>query len=551
MHFGGVFPYEKVLVSVYNTLIINDLRKADKGTGKSFTTHNTTGEYLMKTLHCKALSPTLESKTENQRDFSVSKFIGFLKRLKLHRLLRKIKDPRDPAKVKYRHELLILWALSIFFFRRESVNSFYAALEKLSAPQRKTIWYLLGCEEGSPLPHRTVVTDLFSLLDPDEINALLMDLFTWAYKQKIFYNHSHRLLPQGMFHIAIDGVWLHYHKHPHCADGNGKNSCPYCLPRVYNKDTEKEVTHWLHACVNFCMISPGGLQLPLYVHVLKAQQLQGKESASAADHKQECELQAATVVLPLLKKLLPRLAIRILTDSLYANAPFLRLCKELGWDHLITRQTGSLKTIGKQCDEREKSSLQKQWYSKERTIKSPNGGTIVQTIRWFNSIYVDEDLTVHVLRFEETHYDANGKIVKRADGKDKRFKTEWLSSTRITESNCFDLMVAGRMRADQEDLHNTLKNRGFAATHEYAYANPIAWIVWKHIMFIAFWIFELFSLTRAAQEGKGPLLSWHDFAWELFAELTQIPIERLLLAPSLQKERFQFRMGFSWTKDSR
>jgi len=268
------------------------------------------------------------------------------------------------------------------------------------------------------------------------------------------------------------------------------------------------------------------------------------ESASNADHKQECELQAANMVLPLLKKQLPRLPIRILADSLYANSPFLLLCKELGWDHLITRQTSSLKSIKKQCDEREKSDLQKQWYSKERTIKSSGRGKIVQNIRWFNSIYVDEDLIVHVIRFEETHYDVNGKILKRADGKDKRFKTEWLSSNRITESNCFDLMTVGRMRADQEDLHNTLKNRGFAATHEYAYANPIAWIVWKLVMFVAFSIFELFSFTRAAQESKGPFLSWHDFSGELFAELTRIANESLLLAPSLQKERLQFRLGF-------
>lgn len=106
-------------------------------------------------------------------------------------------------------------------------------------------------------------------------------------------------------------------------------------------------------------------------------------------------------------------------------------------------------------------------------------------------------------------------------------------------------MEVARVRADQEDLHNTLKNRGFAAKHEYAYADPTAWIVWKLLMFVAFWIFELFSFTRAAQERKGTFLSWHDFAGELFAELSQVPIERLLLAPSLQKERLQFRMEFS------
>ncbi len=254
----------------------------------------------MNSLNCKVPS---QSTTKNQPDFSMARFIGFLKSLKLRKLLQKIKDPRDPTKTKYRREVIIFWALSVFFFRRESVNSFYAALEKLSDHQRKNICYFLGCEEGSSLPHRTVITDCLSLLDPDEINALLMALFKWACKQKIFYHHAHRLLPGNIFHIAIDGVWLHHHKHPHCADADGKNACPYCLARIHNKDTEDENIDWLHACVNFCVLCPGGFQLPLYVHVLKAQQLQGKESASNVDHKQECELQAATIVLPNLNRL--------------------------------------------------------------------------------------------------------------------------------------------------------------------------------------------------------------------------------------------------------
>ncbi len=59
------------------------------------------------------------------------------------------------------------------------------------------------------------------------------------------------------------------------------------------------------------------------------------------------------------------------------------------------------------------------------------------------------------------------------------------------------------------------------------------------------WVFKLFSVILAAEEGEGHFLSWHDFAGELFTELSQIPIKRLVLAPSLQKERLQFRLDFS------
>jgi hypothetical protein len=99
------------------------------------------------------------------------------------------------------------------------------------------------------------------------------------------------------------------------------------------------------------------------------------------------------------------------------------------------------------------------------------------------------------------------------------------------------------MRADHEDLHNSLKNRGYAAKHDYARANPNAWLIWKILMFIAFWIFELFSFTTLAQKSKGSS-SWKAFAQELFSELLKTPFEKLALSPSLKKEKIQFRFNF-------
>ena len=63
----------------------------------------------------------------------------------------------------------------------------------------------------------------------------------------------------------------------------------------------------------------------------------------------------------------------------------------------------------------------------------------------------------NVIRFEEIEYNADGSIAKDEKGKQKRFKTEWLSSVRVFKGNCFILAKLGRMRADHEDLHNSLK----------------------------------------------------------------------------------------------
>jgi hypothetical protein len=60
-----------------------------------------------------------------------------------------------------------------------------------------------------------------------------------------------------------------------------------------------------------------------------------------------------------------------------------------------------------------------------------------------------------VLRFKEIEYNIDGSIARDVKGKEKRFKTEWLSSSNIQQGNCFALAKSGRKRADHEDVHNS------------------------------------------------------------------------------------------------
>ena len=100
------------------------------------------------------------------------------------------------------------------------------------------------------------------------------------------------------------------------------------------------------------------------------------------------------------------------------------------------------------------------------------------------------------------------------------------------------------LRKGLRNMGNTLKNRGFAANHDYARTNPNACLIWKMLMFVAFWVFELFSFTKLAQESKG-LGSWTALARELLADLQKVDWEKLAASPSLQKKQMQFRFNFS------
>ncbi len=202
-----------------------------------------------------------------------------------------------------------------------------------------------------------------------------------------------------------------------------------------------------------------------------------------------------------------------------------------------TSSVDELKTVAKKCDELEQTELYQKSFQLQKTIKLKNGSIIEQTVKWFNQVTVGKKAYTNVLRFVEVIKNPKGEVLKY-------FKTEWLTSTKITRNNCFTLPQRGRMRADHEDIHNTLKNRGFDAKHDYARVNPHTCLIWKLLMFVAFWIFELFGFTSLARIAKGSR-SWIDFAKDLLSDLAKVPWEKIALSPSLQKERIQFRFVFN------
>jgi hypothetical protein len=92
--------------------------------------------------------PQLSIPTE---DFSVAQFIRFLKHIKIKKLLSNITDNRQLNKIKYSNDVILNWALSVYFFRHGSQNGLQTALEKLKPHQRTAILNYPGLEDYSYL----------------------------------------------------------------------------------------------------------------------------------------------------------------------------------------------------------------------------------------------------------------------------------------------------------------------------------------------------------------------------------------------------------------
>ena len=465
-------------------------------------------------------------------------FIRFVEDIGLPKIFEALSDPRLSSRISYSLSSLCMWGFCTCVFRQGSKNAMQTSIESIvSAEQLQGIQHLLGIEgEGLAVPHSSSVDNVLSRIESKEFNNVFLELFDRMVARKFFYHHQDVLLPYGSYQIGTDGYWVHSYKEPHCTDDNGKNACPYCLPRVHNRGKPNEKTTWVHVMITFVLIC-NGITLPLYVYPLKSNQIANEATQSEEAFKEECEIAAASAVLPLFRERYPRTSFTFLGDALYAKRPFIKLLNQLKFDYIIVLKDGVQKNLAKRCDGLAKTDIYKNHYTSQET-EQIQGGTILRRSSWFNTVEMGEGIFTNVLRFEESiTKDSISKII---------YKGSWICSKKIFQNNCFKMVKRGRSRWDQEDFHNTCKNRGFDIAHDMARINPNLCVVWKILVFIAFFVTELFRCTTLTQalQGSRTLMK---FAKDMLQQLIERPWVMISASPILKKAKVQFRFYFAFT----
>jgi len=459
----------------------------------------------------------------------------FVQEIGLSQMFASLQDPRNSSRITYSLASLLMWAFYTCAFRQGSKNAMQTTIKSIETREHQEVFsHLLGIEEGiDRIPHSSVVDDALSRMESAKVNDILFQLFDRAINRKIFYHHQEDLLPYNTFQIGTDGFWVHHYTHPHSRDENGNNNCPYCLPRVHNKGKPNEFTNWVHVIITFVLICGGGVTIPLYVYPLKANQIANIENHEK--FKEECELTAAHIVLPLFRARYPRTSFTFLGDALYANKPFIRLCKQLKFSYIIVLKDTVQKKLNKHCDGLGKTEIYQKHYTHQETTPTTKG-TIIKKAAWFNVVEMGDEVFTNVLRFEE-------RIIKSDTSSNSLYKGAWLCSGRIFHNNCFKMAKRGRSRWNHENLHNTCKRRGFNIEHDMARSNPNLLIIWKIMVFIAFFMMELFFCTTIAQNLQ-KARSHMKFSKDMLQQFVELPWKAISMARILLKRRVQFRFHF-------
>lgn len=462
-----------------------------------------------------------------------------------------IPDRRNQELTVYSKQSLMMSALMIFLLRMSSGNGFDTKSHDDDDKYcRRNVAKFIDAPEDC-VPVIKTIEKFLRNLEVDSINNLMIAFFKDLQKSKFFKQHPN-IMPGDFFLLAADCVHTHTYEHLHYIDKYGQNGCDCCLKRIYNRGTEKEKVKWQHQMLVFSFVFLGGLKIPIYRHCIRARQVVNMEDTSDDVHKQECELVALKAALPIIREAFPRMKIVLLLDGLYANRPVIRLASEQRCGYIIVRKDGCLTTVGSDCNGQAKLADHK---SRTKVVRGRiKGWTIEQKYEWFNAISLETSTTKKIGTKEEIDTELSTNILRLFEsrtngGETKSYKCEWLFSQRLSAKNCQRAASHARLRWEEEDLFNSLKNRGYNLKHDFS-RNPYSCFNWQGIALFAFGIFELFRFSETVKRrGAWPEVM---LAEKLQAQLLQRPTEELFSERHL-KVMVQFRYNFeieviAWSK---
>ena len=370
--------------------------------------------------------------TEQVRLFR-SKLPALLKRL------AKIKDTRNPKKVKHKLTVVLIYGILSFIYQMTSRRE---ANREMTRPMFVSNMQLLFPELES-IPHNDTLMRLLASIDVNEIENAHIDLIRKFIRNKKFT----RYLIDKSYPIALDGSqkftrgWLWAEE---------------CLERkTKNDDTNKQYYVYV---LEACLVFHDGMSIPLMTEFLEYTQ------GDMQRNKQDCELKAFYRLTARIKKEFPALPIMLFLDGLYPNGPMIEYCLRKKWQFMIVLQDKSLKSVWEEFDGlknlEENNTLKLKWGNRRQYFEWVNG------IEYYYGPKEKNMQIIHMVICEESWEEINkdGKIVS------KSARHCWISSKPLNAGNVHERCNLGaRHRWGIEENFLVEKHHGYQYEHCFSY----------------------------------------------------------------------------------
>ena len=293
----------------------------------------------------------------------------------------------------------------------------------------------------------------------------ILDPFNPAHLRPLFHAGFQRLRRAGVIRdylywgqfviVALDGV-EHFHSDTvHCAS---------CLTRTHRNGA----LSYHHAGLAAVLAHPAAAEVfPLdFEPILKQDGAQ----------KNDCERNAAKRLCLALHERYDDLALLLVEDALYANAPHVRQIRGYGWKYVLNVKPDSHASLFKQF-----AGRQARGDVRELRQRTPDG--VQHYYVWTNDLCLCEratDVKVNFLQYEQTTPDG---VVKR---------WTWMTNLPLTARTVERVMRAGRSRWQIEnETFNTLKNQGYHFEHNYGHGAKNLATALALLMLLAFLVDQI------------------------------------------------------------
>jgi hypothetical protein len=385
-------------------------------------------------------------------------------------------------------------AIMMFVFKKGSRNAFNN--------ERGSDEFVRNYERifGVRFPSMDTVDEVMRKMNEKYLEKLKISLIKILIKKKVF--HKNRILGK-YFLIVIDGS--------HVMTVN-EGHCEHCLKRTSEKSGK---TVYFHNVVEAKLVTENGFSISLGTEWV--------ENPEGKYDKQDCELKAFVRIAEKLKKDFPRLPICIGGDGLYPNRTFFGICRENGWEFIVSFRDGNLPSVW------EEVRILKELSEENRRKKEfcTSGNKIVNTYTYINDI----DYQGFMVNWSECVEESGGKTVRFVFV--SSLKADFFRVTEITD--------AGRMRCKIENEgFDVQKNHGYELGHKYSRVSVTATKNYYQCMQIAHLINQLFELSQLFMPlMTGKMTVKH--LWECMLGEIRLMLLNIKILKQLLKHRIQFR----------
>ena len=368
-----------------------------------------------------------------------------------------IEDTRRKYNQKYSLKNILLSGFSLFSLKDSSLLSYVQQYRERKA-NLKSVYGITQCPSDSGL--RTILDDV----EPSALQSILPSyvqllaenghldsfLLDFSNKSDISDKGSKKSNLDGYLLIPIDGVQYF---------SSSEVNCACCLQKKHKNGS----TTYHHNALTAVIAHP---DLP-QVLVVASEEIKKQDGQKKNDH----ELVAATRLMPMIKQAIGARKAIIGGDSLFANAPFIRLLISQNFNFLFSIKEGYQGYPFIQFNQLSQEGKTKIWRQKDAKHE--------YHYEFVNNLILNgqnQDIKVNFIRFKQTNI-KTGEILTM----------EWITDIPLSICNINTVVKAGRARWKIEnETFNTLKNQGYHYDHNFGHGKKYLAQNLAQLMLIAF-----------------------------------------------------------------